>query len=154
MAHHSSGWQASWVWATLAAALALLAAACCPAVRTVDGAVGAGDGVSATGYRLSQAQREIFDKHCVTDCHESASAAASLQLVKTRSYADLVNKPSQQIASQIRVMPGDPDGSYLIKKMEGSPGIVGDQMPKLLPLRPQSEIDRLRAWITRGAPND
>jgi hypothetical protein len=99
-------------------------------------------------------QRELFDRRCVTDCHEAVNAAAALQLTRGRSHGNLVNQRSQQIASQLRVIPGDPEGSYLVKKLAGAVGAAGDQMPKFAPPRPQSEIDWVRAWITRGAPDD
>jgi hypothetical protein len=139
--------------ATLLALAGVLLVGCCPDPRSTDGAPSS-DGISTSGVRLSTLQGQLFDRHCVTDCHEGASAASALQLARGRSYGNLVNQRSQQIATQIRVIPGDPGASYLVKKMVGGVGIVGDQMPKLAPPRPQAEIDALRAWISRGAPND
>jgi len=112
-----------------------------------------GDGSGGVA-RLLAIQTEIFDRHCVTDCHEAVGAAADLKLASGMSYASLVNVGSQQIASRIRVIPGDADRSYLVTKLEGGAGLVGDRMPRLAPPRPQAEIDRVRAWITRGAPDD
>jgi hypothetical protein len=142
----------------VAASAALVLAACCPDPSSggadASGSTG-GDGSSGSGAaRFGAIQRDLFDRHCVTDCHESLGAAADLSLTSARSYQDLVNHASQQIASQRRVVPGDADSSYLIKKLEAAPGIVGDQMPRLAPPRPQAEIDHVRAWITRGAPDD
>lgn len=134
--------------------LTLLGAACCPEPKpTGDAGSAVGDGVAGAA-RLSVIQTQIFDKHCVTDCHEATSAAADLRLNRGKSYAALVNAASQQIASQVRVVPGDPDRSYLVKKLEGGPGIVGDQMPRLAPPLDQSTIDLVRDWIKRGAPDD
>ena len=49
------------------------------------------------------------------------------------------------------IVPGSADASYLIKKLEGAPGIVGVQMPRLAPPLPQQEIDRVaRSIITAG----
>lgn len=127
--------------------------ACCPEPRLLDGA-GAGDGGSGGAARLSELQRDIFDRHCVTDCHQLASAAAGLQLNRGRSHLQLVQVPSQQISSQLRVLPGDPDRSYLIKKVSGGAGMVGDRMPRLAPPLSTAQVQRLRDWISRGAPND
>jgi len=139
----------------LCVVLAALLAGCCPEVKPADGGGTAGvDGLVAGGARLSVIQQELFDRHCVKDCHEATNAAADLRLSPDKSYQNLVNVASKQIGSQIRVLPGDPERSYLIKKLEGGVGIVGDQMPRLAPPRPQAEIDRVRIWITRGAPND
>jgi hypothetical protein len=142
------------------AALALLSlvAACCPEPRSLDSGSASGnkgDGVVAAGSAtLTVVQREILDRHCVRDCHEGGAAAASLQLARGHSWANLVNQRSRQIPTQIRVVPGNPGASYLVKKMEGGIGIVGDQMPRLAPARPASELELVRSWIARGAPND
>jgi len=142
---------------TLGAALAGLAG-CEPPVRARDAGAGQagtdGAAASAGEVRFATLQRDLFDQHCVTDCHESANAAANLQLTRGRSYASLVNQPSQQIATQLRVVPGDPGASYLLKKLQGGVGIVGAQMPKLAPVLPASQLEAVRAWIKRGAPND
>ena len=140
------------VWLAI---LALLLGSCCPAVRTLDGGTASGDGGASTGQaRLSVIQKTVFDRHCVSDCHELVNAAANLKLASGKSYQNLVQQASHQIASQVRVVPGDPDRSYLVKKMEGGAGMVGDRMPRLAPPLPKAEVELIRAWITRGAPND
>jgi hypothetical protein len=139
----------------LCVVLAVLLAGCCPEVKGADGGGTASvDGLAGGGARFSVIQKELFDRHCVKDCHEATNAAADLRLSPDKSYQNLINVASQQIASQIRVLPGDPERSYLVKKLEGGVGIYGRQMPRLAPARPQAEIDRVRTWITRGAPND
>jgi hypothetical protein len=50
-----------------------------------------------------------------------------------------------------RVEAGDPDSSYIIRKLQNSPGITGEQMPLGGPYLPQSTIDVIRQWITNGA---
>jgi hypothetical protein len=99
-------------------------------------------------------QRDIFDRHCVTDCHESVSGAAGLSLTPEDSYAELVAQPSQQLGSKLRVVPGDPKHSYLVRKLEGGAGIIGDQMPRLAPPLADPQIEQVRLWITRGALDD
>jgi len=141
---------------SLAAILFGVIAGCCPEPAAKDsGSAAQGDGAgSRVEARFSQIQGAIFEKRCVTDCHESVSAAASLRLTRALSYASLVNQRSQQITTQLRVVPGNPGASYLVKKMMGGSGIVGDQMPRLAPPRPQSEIESIRSWIASGALND
>ena len=61
--------------------------------------------------------------------------------------------PSRQ-TGLLRVEPGNPDDSYLIRKLEGTAS-EGDQMPLGGPPLPQSTIDFARQWITDGAlPDD
>ena len=50
-----------------------------------------------------------------------------------------------------RVEPGDPDNSYLIRKLEGGPNINGQQMPFGGPPLDQAVIDDIRQWISDGA---
>jgi hypothetical protein len=40
----------------------------------------------------------------------------------------------------------------MVRKLQGSPGISGGQMPLGGPYLPQSTIDVIRQWITAGAP--
>ena len=51
------------------------------------------------------------------------------------------------------VIPGDANGSYLIKKMENADGIIGDIMPPGAGL-PEEKIQAVRSWIDNGASND
>lgn len=143
------------VLATVVAAVLALGA-CCPDPSSPAEAGGpsSGDGATAGGARFSAIQKDLLDQHCVTDCHETLGPNAGLSLSPARAYQSLVNVASQQITSQLRVAPGSADTSYLIKKLEGAPGIVGVQMPRLAPPRPQAEIDQVRAWIDQGALGD
>jgi hypothetical protein len=53
------------------------------------------------------------------------------------------------------VIPGDPDNSYLVHKVEGAPGIVGQRMPRTAgPFLTPGQILILRRWIALGARND
>lgn len=63
----------------------------------------------------------------------------------------LVGVASNQDAGVQRVNPGNPDISYLIQKLEGSPN--GQQMPPNNAL-PQADIDVIRQWILDGAIDD
>lgn len=131
-------------------------ASCCPDPKLADGgASSSGDAANASvGVRLSQIQTNFFDKHCVTNCHTAVAGASNLSLASGRSHNNLVNVRSQQLTNQWRVLPGQASQSYLIKKMEGTTGIVGEQMPRLAPARPASELNQVREWINKGAPDD
>ena len=142
---------------TLAAALA--------AATTLAGCTGSGVGLNANGQPINSTsgtppleanfqsiQANVFTPTC-TRCHSGGSAPEGLQLDAAHSYALLVGVPSAEVPSLLRVKPGDPDNSYLIKKLEGAPGIVGAQMPFGGPYLPQSTIDVIRQWIIDGALN-
>ncbi len=97
----------------------------------------------------------IFTNSCATaGCHAGPSGEEGLVLDPGAAFANIVNSPSSQQPGLLRVAPGDPDASYLLRKIVGGPGITGGRMPLNRPALPQSEIDLLRAWIAQGAPNN
>jgi len=52
------------------------------------------------------------------------------------------------------VVPGDPDASYVVRKLEGTSGICGLRMPRLRTPLTAEEIGRIRTWIAEGARNN
>lgn len=139
---------------------ALLLAAC------AAGCAGNGEGLDQNGQPLSAGggssgpitadfqsiQDHVFTPIC-SKCHIGASAPEGLQLDAAHSYNLLVGVPSAEQPSLLRVKPGDPDDSYMVRKIEGLPGIDGGQMPLGETPLPQATIDAIRQWITNGAPN-
>lgn len=106
------------------------------------------------GPVFSQIQSAVFTPTCATaGCHAGAGAPQGLRLDETSSYGLLVNVPSSEVPSMLRVAPGDPGGSYLVQKLEGTAG-VGAQMPLGRPPLSQSIIDVIRQWIIEGALDD
>jgi hypothetical protein len=111
---------------------------------------------------LSSIQREIFNsgdsngRPACIQCHNAANAAVAAGLILTNgvSYQNLVNRPSTGRAGAVRVIPNDPDGSYLIQKIEGAPGIAGDRMPQGGPYLTAAQISVIRQWIAQGAQNN
>jgi hypothetical protein len=92
---------------------------------------------------------------CIT-CHtnQGRQPAAGLNM-RTDPFAALVNQPSRQKPGATLIIPGDPDNSYLIRKLEGGPDIALLRMPANGPpyLTP-GQILVIRRWIENGAPND
>jgi hypothetical protein len=114
------------------------------------GGVAGGGGLAPT---LSSIQANVFSVHCaVPGCHGGASAQFGLRLDPGFSGGNLVNVASPRGAHLVRVVPGDPDASFLIQKLEGTQP-VGDRMPLFGPYLPQSTIDVIRQWIRDGAPS-
>lgn len=111
---------------------------------------------------FSSIQRDILSaadtagRPACTSCHNAQGAAFSggLNLTGATAYNALVNAPSTGKAGAVRVIPGDPDGSYLIQKIEGAPGIVGDRMPRFGPFLTSGQIAIIRRWIELGAANN
>lgn len=103
---------------------------------------------------LSSIQREIFTPRCA-GCHTGAGRflPAAQNLTDGNSYASLVGVPSIERPDEIRVVPGDPASSYLIKKLEGV-GISGARMPFNGTPLTDGQILVIRRWIEIGAPNN
>ena len=112
---------------------------------------------------LSSIQREIFNvsdstgRLACTGCHTNVgrTPTGGLNLVEGQAYQSLVGQPSRAKAGAILVAPGDPDNSYLLKKLEGASDIVGVRMPRGTgPSLGAGQISIIRRWIQLGAKND
>jgi hypothetical protein len=68
------------------------------------------------------------------------------------SPPNLVNVPSTEVPTVMRVLPGDPEHSYLYWKITGDSRIDGGRMPLLAPPLASGDIEVLRSWIEAGAP--
>jgi hypothetical protein len=92
-----------------------------------------------------------------TTCHtlnNRPTPAGLLNMDVGAVYAALVNVPSRLKPGETLVIPGDPDNSYLIKKLEGRPGINGGRMPLNGPYLSPGQIAIIRRWIELGADNN
>ena len=125
---------------------------------------GSGDGLNISGRPLSESadvplaatlqsiQSNVFNPSCIV-CHAGANAPQGLRLDTANSFTNLVGISSRENGSVLRVAPGQPNNSYLVRKLEGTAS-VGEQMPLGGPPIPQPTIDFVRQWITDGALAD
>jgi hypothetical protein len=112
---------------------------------------------------FSSIQHEIFESGdssgrvpCI-QCHTNVgrNPAGGLNLTHDVAYDQLVNVVSPRQAGAIRVVPSDPDRSYLIDKLEGRAGIAGARMPQNgPPYLTEGQTSIIRRWITIGAPRN
>ena len=101
---------------------------------------------------LDSIQANVFSVNCaIPGCHGGGSVQFGLRLDPGFSYGNLVNVASPRDSNLIRVIPGNPDASFIIQKLEGTQ-TLGDRMPDFGPYLPQSTIDVIRQWIANGAP--
>jgi hypothetical protein len=108
-------------------------------------------------------QQQIFNtqdsagrQNCIV-CHtdQGRTPASGLNLREGASYNALVGVASRGKPGATLVVPGDPDNSYLVQKLEGASGIVGERMPRTGgPYLTSGQMLVLRTWIQRGARND
>ncbi|HKC56548.1 MAG TPA: hypothetical protein VKC35_10510 [Vicinamibacterales bacterium] len=112
---------------------------------------------------FSSIQREIFDttdssgRLACTNCHTTVgrNPSGGLNLVSGVSYANLVRVASTGKPGAVRVIPGDPDNSYIVHKLEGSADIVGVRMPRGNgPYLTDGQMLVIKRWIANGAPNN
>lgn len=128
---------------------------------------GSGEGLDANGRPLGESgaggplqptlesiQAHVFTPICA-QCHVGSAAPLGLVLSDPQtSYDNLVGVVSAQAPMYYRVRAGDPDGSYLIHKLEGTQS-GGNRMPNGCPVtQPCLDADTIgviRQWIADGA---
>ena len=108
-------------------------------------------------------QRDVFEatdsagRSACTNCHTNVgrNPAGGQNLLHDLAYDQIVNVSSTQKPGTPRVLPGNPDGSYLVQKVEGRTGISGRRMPlNGPPYLTDGQILILRRWIEIGAPRN
>ncbi len=101
---------------------------------------------------LASIQDNVFTVTCaVSGCHGGAGAQYGLQLDPGFSAGNLINVPSPRNPNLIRVVPRDPDASFLIQKLQGADGLLGDRMPDGGPYLATATVNVIRQWIQDGA---
>jgi hypothetical protein len=111
---------------------------------------------------LTSIQRDIFGatdssgRLACTGCHsdQGRNPSGGLVLLEGRAFQALVGTASTGKPGATRVIPGDPNNSYLIKKLEGASDINGTRMPRGNVLLEPGQILVIRRWIQQGAQNN
>ncbi|HEX2736053.1 MAG TPA: hypothetical protein VHM70_30845 [Polyangiaceae bacterium] len=131
----------------------------------VDAGPSAGD--SGGGVTFPQVQEFVF-AGCggghggipgpLASCHSGENAADGLDLLGPDAFDLLVNGQSMLYPDQTLVIPGDPDHSFLMRKLLNDlpeDMSLGDPMPKGEAIRwqqlPDDQINLVRDWIAGGA---
>ena len=158
------------VTAPLAFAFIAIVAACSSEENTK---VCAGEYVVPAGFDPNTPQvtfsRDVFplfDTCSDSKCHGQQGNDTKLFISETdprSTVPSFINVPSQKLATMMLVKPGDPNASFLMKKLDGSHcvldkqcvgGTCGDQMPNKETQLTVEERDKVRRWIAQGAKND
>ena len=104
---------------------------------------------------LTGIQNQIFTMTCaLSGCHLGDNVPSGLNLTAGQSWDNLVNVQSGGVPGIDRVEPGDPDNSYLVMKLEGASGIVGQRMPLGGNPLSSDQIGAIREWIEAGAEDN
>ena len=109
-------------------------------------------------------QSEIFEttdsagRSACTNCHTNVgrNPSGGLNLTHDVAYDQLVNVPSRNKPGAIRVVPSDPESSYLVHKVSRpARESVGNRMPNNgPPYLTDGQIQILERWIEIGAPRN
>jgi len=102
----------------------------------------------------SQQILPIFGDSCaLPTCHMGPINAGGLDLTQGQAYNNIVNVPSSQRSSLVRIKPFEPNNSYLINKLKGT-NIDGTRMPQDIPPLTVDVITLFENWVSQGAMNN
>lgn len=92
-------------------------------------------------------------------CHSGENSADGLDLLGDDAFDLLVNAASPLFPAEVLVIPGDAEGSFLLRKLTNDlpeDGSLGEPMPKGEAIRwqplPDDQLELVREWIAAGAP--
>ena len=109
--------------------------------------------VPGGGVSLEVLQSSIFTPKCAfLGCHDAITRSEGVDLSGAEeSFNTLVGVPSV-CGARIRVVPGEPEASYLLDKVGAGDEVpCNDIMPLGAPRLDDAEVDLLRTWIAQGA---
>jgi hypothetical protein len=102
---------------------------------------------------LTKIQNDIFTPNCANaGCHSGSNPPDDLLLTAGNSYSNIVNVDAVQVNLKL-IAPGDPDNSYVLRKVMGS-DIVGNRMPLGGAKLSDDQIDLISQWILEGAKDN
>jgi hypothetical protein len=120
-------------------------------------------GVSCDGGETFTQAQSLMLSSCssgpIMNCHTRSPYDGNLNLNAAAAYGSLVNVPGYAAPSKLRVVPGDPLGSFLVQKLTNTQGVIeGGPMPQgegIIWQPPDPEHLRvLECWILEGAQNN
>jgi hypothetical protein len=127
-----------------------------------DNGGGAGTGAAGMGSEVdpdgpwAKLHEEVFVPNGCTNsfCH---GVGGELNLSLDLGYDELVDVPAKgemckNKTTKLRVMPGDPDASLLIDKVVAPS--CGERMPIGMAKLSDEDVQKLRDWISDGAPKN
>ncbi len=102
---------------------------------------------------LSDVEAKVFARGCVfSSCHAANGSPAGGLSLSGSTFDKLVNVKSTLAPQKPRVVPFDPEQSFLFEKIAQDKPSAGMRMPPGQPLA-EDEIAMIRAWIVAGAEN-
>jgi len=100
----------------------------------------------------------ILTANCaLSGCHAGGNPQLGMNLSEGSARQAIVNVPSVEVPTLMRIKPGLPDSSYLVHKIQGTQASVGGsggQMPFGASPLTQAQVDTIRSWVSVGALNN
>ncbi len=108
------------------------------------------------GVTWRQRVLPILQSNC-GGCHGGSNPQAGLDLLAEDAYQRVLQASTQKPELKL-IQPGEPQQSYLYRKLVGDGSITGTRMP-INPLNgdaplPTDQLDAISDWITAGAQED
>ena len=98
--------------------------------------------------KLQEKVASIFKKNCsVAGCHQGQYPKKKLNLEPDKFFNAIVDVPSLEVDSLKLVDTKNPESSYLLNKVKGETGIVGNRMPDDAPPLKEEEIEIIENWL-------
>jgi hypothetical protein len=114
----------------------------------------------STSNLLERIERDVFATSCaLSSCHAGSAPRANLDLSAGTSHSQLFMRepenPAALAQGMMRVVPFDPDASFLWMKINDPASEYGQRMPDRGAALPAESKSWIRRWIEQGAlPND
>jgi mono/diheme cytochrome c family protein len=90
--------------------------------------------------------RSIFTDHCVA-CHGGKSPSAGVSYQTDADLQKLVGEKATEDPKYDMIDPGKPDQSYIVMKIKGASGIVGQRMPLTGGYLSNTQTKTIESWI-------
>ncbi len=99
----------------------------------------------------STIQSTILTPGCsLSKCHDATTSADGLSLAPADAYKSLLQRSSAHSGARL-VVPGKPQESYLVAKLQSKGGITGKRMPLDAPALQPCQLEMVQGWILAGA---
>lgn len=101
----------------------------------------------------SEETPELFANGKCVFCHYEGSDTPNLDLTDPFGPNGLVNVAAKYRGSSVRVVPGNPEESFLMRKVRATEAdpVIGAPMPYSFGLLSERQIGTVRQWILEGA---
>jgi Planctomycete cytochrome C len=121
-----------------------------------DASAAADGGASCTDMPqpTAAAMEVVFQRSCglSQSCHAGSTPQLGLDLSSLDGvFRTAVGKPSKAAPSEMLIVAGNPDRSYLLKKIRGAAGVGTPMPPPPAAALCAARVQALEAWIRAGA---